>query len=261
LAAGDALNRAADYIAVEFASTGLTVTEQTYSYHQDMVRNLMATTHQGDNQEYLVVGAHYDTVPGVVGADDNASGIAALLALAEILAERPPAIPVRLVAFTLEEPPFYMTRRQGRREERILGAIVLEMIGYTSAKQDYPFILRWAGYPKAGRFIGIIGNWASRRFGRTVSAGFRANRDLTTESLFVPFNGWPLPVTRLSDHASFWDHDVPAVMITDTAFLRNPNYHTPGDTIDTLDFPFMAQVVRGLYLAVGQLSDVYTGDL
>jgi hypothetical protein len=118
----------------------------------------------------------------------------------------------------------------------MLGAIVLEMVGYTAPRQNYPFLPRWPGYPAQGNFIGVIGNWRSLRFGRSVVRGFRKNRDLPVESLFLPFDGRILPETRLSDHASFWDAGMAALMVTDTAFFRNPNYHLPSDTIDTLDF-------------------------
>ena len=153
--------------------------------------------------------------------------------------------PVLFVAFTLEEPPAHLTGHQGSRifvrncennGDRVLGAIILEMVGYTGPRQHYPFLPRWPGYPGRGNFIGIIGNWRSLRFGRSVLRGFRKNPNLAVELLFLPFDGWILPETRLSDHASFWDAGLPALMVTDTAFFRNPNYHLPSDTIDTLDF-------------------------
>jgi hypothetical protein len=135
----------------------------------------------------------------------------------------------------------------------VLGAIILEMVGYTAPRQHYPFLPRWPGYPAEGNFIGIIGNWRSMRFGRAVLRGFRNNSGLPVESLFLPFDGWILPETRLSDHASFWDAGLPALMVTDTAFFRNPNYHLPSDTIDTLDFDFMAQLVKSLEIALLEL--------
>ena len=138
----------------------------------------------------------------------------------------------------------------------MLGAIILEMVGYTALRQNYPFLRRWPGYPAQGNFIGVIGNWHSLRFGRAVVRGFRKNRDLPVESLFLPFDGRILPETRLSDHASFWDAGLPALMVTDTAFFRNPNYHLPSDTIDTLDFTFMAQLVKSLELALLELPTV-----
>jgi len=140
-----------------------------------------------------------------------------------------------------------------------VAAIVLEMVGYTSPRQDYPFVLRWAGYPSQGDFIGIVGNWRSRRIAHAVLKGFRRNKDLPVESLLVPFNGHILPETRLSDHASFWDAGLPALMVTDTAFFRNPNYHLPSDTPDTLDFGFMAQLVLSLENAVEELARLPSG--
>jgi Peptidase family M28 len=127
------------------------------------------------------------------------------------------------------------------------------MVGYTAPRQHYPFLPRWPGYPGQGNFIGIIGNWRSLRFGRSVLRGFRKNTNLAVESLFLPFDGRILPETRLSDHASFWDAGLPALMVTDTAFFRNPNYHLPSDTLDTLDFTFMAQLVKSLELALLEL--------
>jgi Zn-dependent M28 family amino/carboxypeptidase len=260
----DKLAQAARYIRDIFEDAGLVVTEQTYPYRGRPVTNLIAAPPSADRAgAYYLVGAHYDTVPGTPGADDNASGVAVVLELARRLGRRPPPVPVRLAAFTLEEPPNFMTRSQGsrvylrevaRRDERILGAIVLEMVGFTSPEQSYPLVLRWAGYPRQGNFIGIVGNLRSRRFARTVLTGFRRNAGLPAESLFVPFNGWILPATRLSDHASFWDRGWPAVMVTDTAFFRNPNYHTSRDRPETLDRAFMAELVTSLEHALDALA-------
>lgn len=263
---GDSLSRAEQYIREDFERAGLEVREQAYDYNGLRVANLIATHHSASAAtSYYVVGAHYDTVPSTPGADDNASAVAVLLELARRLSAGDLPVPVKFVAFTLEEPPNFMTRRQGSRVfvrdrkragDRIAGAVVLEMVGYTSLRQHYPLALRWAGYPSHGGYIGIIGNWGARRFGRAVLKGFRGNRNLPVESLFVPLNGWVLPVTRLSDHASFWDAGLPAVMITDTAFMRNPNYHLPSDTLETLDFTFMAELVKSLELAMAELPAI-----
>ena len=260
---GDGLARAEAYIRATWKKAGFRVTEQAYDYQGRRVANLIAEAanarHDGP---FYVVGAHYDTVPGTPGADDNASGVAVLLELGRRIAIAPPRLPLRLIAFTLEEPPAFATRDQGSRVfvrrlaetgDQVLGAIVLEMVGFTAPSQAYPFFLRWAGYPTHGRFIGVVGNRSSRRFGHAVLRGFRANPGLPTESLFVPFNGWVLPDTRLSDHASFWDAGWPAVMITDTAFFRNPHYHGPLDRAETLDYTFMAELVRSLELALAEL--------
>jgi hypothetical protein len=260
---GNSLVRAANYIHSVFENAGLSVREQAYQYHAQWVTNVLAThpTSTGTSAFYVVC-AHYDTVPDTPGADDNASAIAVMLELARRIRQDQLNAPVLFAAFTFEEPPAYLTGHQGSRMfvrscqtsgNRVLGAIILEMVGYTAPRQHYPYLPRWPGYPVEGNFIGIIANWRSWRFGRAVLRGFRKNKDLPVESLFLPFNGRVLPETRLSDHASFWDAGLPALIVTDTAFFRNPNYHLPSDAIDTLDFKFMAELVKSLELAVLEL--------
>jgi Zn-dependent M28 family amino/carboxypeptidase len=263
---GDTLARTAAYIRSQFEEAGLAVAEQPYDFLGTEVVNLIAAPPaMATAPAYYVVGAHYDSVPGTPGADDNASAVAVLLELARRLPAVALPAPVRLVAFTMEEPPAFTTGLQGSRifvrrcraaGERVAGAIVLEMVGYTAPSQLYPPVLRFAGYPSEGNFIGIVGNWRSRSFGRGLLKGFRQNPHLPVESLFVPFDGRVLPATRLSDHASFWDARLPAVMVTDTAFFRNPHYHMPTDTIDTLDFAFMAELVESLALALAELPPI-----
>jgi len=259
------LARARDYIRGQFEASGLSVEDRPYRYRDIEVANLIATPPGIDaHAPYYLVGAHYDTVSGTPGADDNASAVAVMLELARRVSERQPPLPVRFAAFTLEEPPAFNTRHQGSRVfvrelqqagalETVKGAVVLEMVGYTAPRQEYPVFLKWMGYPEAGDFIGIVGNRASRTFGIRLRKGFEANPRLPVESMFVLFNGWVLPDTRLSDHASFWDAGVPAVMITDTSYFRNPHYHTPRDRMETLDFAFMAELVRSLELALDEL--------
>lgn len=259
----DGLARAGDFVRGALEDAGLEVTDQSYAFRGIPVANLVADLPGGSGAPaYYLVGAHYDTVPGTPGADDNASGVAVLIELARRLVADPPSVPVRFAAFTLEEPPAFGGRFQGSRVfveramgagERVAGAVVLEMVGYTAPRQDYPMVLRWAGYPDSGDFIGVVANRGSRRFGEAVVGGLKRNPRLPVESLFVPFNGWILPDTRLSDHASFWDQSWPAVMVTDTAFFRNPNYHGPGDGLRSLDFAFMAELVAGLQMAIDAL--------
>ena len=254
---------AAHYITSVFVSGGLSVREQYYEYDDQRVTNLLATVPETVGATaYYVVGAHYDTVPSTPGADDNASAVAVMLELAGRVRQARLQTPVLFAAFTLEEPPAYLTGHQGSRifvrscqssGDCVFGALILEMVGYTAPRQHYPFLRRWPGYPRQGNFIGIIGNWRSLRFGRFVLSGFRMNEELPVKSLFLPFDGRILPETRMSDHASFWDAGLPALMITDTAFFRNPNYHLPSDTIDTLDFTFMTELVKSLELALMQL--------
>jgi Zn-dependent M28 family amino/carboxypeptidase len=259
---GHGLLHAERYVRIAFESAGLTVQDQRYEYFGRAVSNLVAQHRQsGESTPHYVIGAHYDSVPNTPGADDNASAVAVMLTLAERTAGL--SLPVRFAAFTLEEPPAFATRHQGSRMylrrhrpdlTNIKGAIILEMVGYTSAEQHYPLALKWAGYPKTGDFIGIIANRRSRKLLSTVARGLRRNPKLPVETLRVPFNGWVLPATRLSDHASFWDAGCPAVMVTDTAFMRNPHYHMPSDKMDTLDFEFMTELVVGLEYALDELE-------
>ena len=252
------------YITNCFENIGLKVKQQRYKYDNYDIANVIAGSQKNIlSSKYYVIGAHYDSVPETYGADDNASGIAVLLELARYTMQEKISLPVRFVAFTAEEPPTFSTRHQGskvfvksvkEKKDEILGAIILEMVGYTSNEQVYPMVLKWMGYPSKGNFIGIVGNRKSKKFGHTIFQSFKKNAQLPVETLFVPFNGWILSDTRLSDHSPFWDAGLPAVMITDTAFFRNPNYHTPQDTFDTLDYFFMAELVKSLLISLKKLS-------
>ena len=265
VAQGDGLDRARAYVKGAFERAGLVVSEQPYEYQGRPVANLIAELSgaKPDDVPYIV-GAHYDSVVGTPGADDNASGVAVMLELARKAARKPPKAPLRFVAFTLEEPPTHATRHQGSRVfvrslaktgRRVAGAVILEMVGLTTPKQGYPLFLKWLGYPEAGNFIGVVGNRRSRALGRAVIDAMRRNPALPVESLFVWLNGWIIFDTRLSDHAPFWDAGLPALMVSDTAYFRNSNYHGPGDRAETLDYAFMAELVRSLGLALDALAD------
>ena len=258
------IKKTESYITNYFKSIGLQVQLQQYKYSNYNIANIIAGSQENLlSSKYYVIGAHYDSVPETYGADDNASGIAVLLELARYTTQEKISLPIRFVAFTAEEPPTFGTRHQGskvfvqsvlEKKDEILGAIILEMVGYTSNEQSYPLVLKWMGYPSKGNFIGIVGNRKSKKFGQSIFQSFKKNEQLPVETLFVPLNGWILPDTRLSDHSSFWDAGLPAVMITDTAFFRNPNYHTPQDTFDTLDYFFMAELVKSLLITLKKLS-------
>jgi Zn-dependent M28 family amino/carboxypeptidase len=197
-----------------------------------------------------------------VGADDNASAVAVQLETARqlaALADRENLdLAVRLASFALEEPPAFDTPRMGSRVyahqakrsgEQIDGMICLEMVGYTCSTpgcQKYPFPLMFFDYPDKGEFIGIVGNLKSLGLTRSLARSFKQNPELPVISLTVPFGGWLLPSIRLSDHSAFWDFGYKAVMVTDSAFYRNPHYHLPSDTLDKLDYGFMAEVVESL---------------
>ena len=200
----------------------------------------------------LLVGAHYDTVPGCPGADDNASAVAALLTAARVLAESPPRRPVHLVAFALEEYGFLGSEVTARQLDPAAcrGMISLEMLGYTDRRpgsQHYPAPVDAAGYPDTGDFIAVVGNEASAGLVASLVSGMKQSvPELGVESLVVPGQGEALPDVRRSDHVPFWERGIPAVMLTDTAQFRNPHYHQPSDTLDTLDLPFLAQVTEAL---------------
>lgn len=200
----------------------------------------------------VLIGAHYDSVPGSPGADDNASGVAVMLELARALAQQPPRQPVWLVAFDLEE--------WGMRGSRALAAelrrdgpkpdwmVSLEMVGYRRSdrgSQRYPIPFRWF-YPNTADFILLLGNTRAHGRMRRVSRGLEKFGGVKTVRFTVPLKGWLIPPTRLSDQSPFWDIGVAAMMMTDTAWLRSPHYHKPTDTADTLDVQFMADITTGL---------------
>ena len=136
---------------------------------------------------------------------------------------------------------------------------MLEMVGFTAPVQPYPEVLRGRGYPETGDFIGVVGDRTSQTFTERLVAGMKAAGTVPVESLIVALHGWVLPIARLSDHASFWDRGWPAVMVTDTAFVRNPNYHRETDTPDTLDYRFMAAVTDALEAAIRVLPPPAAG--
>lgn len=258
------LNRAADYIERKFRSYGYAVKRQPFKYQGNTYYNIICEIQGTKSAEdgILVIGAHYDTVIGTPGADDNASGVAGLLELARLTALKPLQRTVRFIAFSLEEPPIFMTKNMGSyvyakslRDGgmRVYGMISLEMLGYYSDRkgsQYYPFpIFKWF-YPDKGTFIALVGNISSRSFTNKIKKSFKSVSSLPVESL----NAISLiPGVNFSDHWSFWEFGFPAFMITDTAFYRNPNYHASGDSTDTLDYERMTELVKGLYKALSKI--------
>lgn len=257
----DTLARAEAHVRGALEAAGLAVERRAYRFLGHEVANLVGVPAASrEAKRWYLVGAHYDSVAGTPGADDNASAVAVLLELARRLADHP--LPLRFVAFTLEEPPAFGTPWQGsrrfcremrRRGETTAGAVILEMVGFTAPVQPYPAALERRGYRETGDFVGVVGDRGSQDFALRLVAGMKAARTVPVESLIVGLRGWLLPIARLSDHASFWDRGWPAVMVTDTAFLRNPNYHCPSDTPDTLDYGFMTRVTDALETAIRAL--------
>lgn len=259
------LAAAADYIESVYRRSGLKVELEHYPCLDYTARNVVAFSRPaGPPSRSYLVGSHYDCVLGTVGADDNASAVAVQLEVARQLqamrANREIPVSVKFVSFALEEDPSYGTDFMGSRVhakgmkargEKTDGMICLEMVGYTCESagcQRYPLPFMNRFYPKKGDFIGIVGNFRSRRLVRSLFKSFRQNPELPVRTLTVPLNGRVMCATRRSDNASFWDERFPAVMITDTSFFRNPHYHLPSDTMDILDFRFMARLVESLLI-------------
>jgi len=255
------LGLAADFIEKNFASFGCITEKQAFSYRRNTYYNIWTEVKGtgAPDDGIIVIGAHYDSAVGTPGADDNASGVAGMLELARLTAENPLKRMVRFVAFTLEEPPAFMTRHMGSyayakglRDEgvKVHGMISLEMLGYFCSHEGcqlYPASLFSLFYPGRGDFISFVGNLSSRAFTREVEKAFREVSPFPIESLSAPAF---IPGVDFSDHRNFWKFGYPAFMITDTAFYRNPNYHSPGDTAETLNYQKSAELIAGLYRAL-----------
>ena len=250
------LKTAEDYVAREFESMGYAVRRQPFICQRVEVANVIAG--DPDPKGYYLLGAHFDTVAGTPGADDNASGVAVLLEVARLTQGVPTHKPWAFVGFTTEEPPAFLTPYMGSRvyakkarknKENLLGMLCLESVGYfvnEPNSQYIPLPLKFLGYSTTGNYLGLVGNRRSRPLLTGLERAFQAGCSLPVATLAVPLGGSLIPETRLSDHANFWDEGYQAVMLTDTAFLRNPNYHTYRDTIDTLNLDAMVEITLGL---------------
>jgi Iap family predicted aminopeptidase len=258
-----ALAAAALYIEHALTDSGYEVRRQRYEVEAIPCVNLEAEAAGSDrDRPMLVVGAHYDTVPGSPGADDNASGIAALLEIARLLRTARLRSTVRCVAFVNEEAPFFSTPQMGSRVyvravrargDRIALMLSLEMLGYYSSRphsQRYPPVLRHF-YPDKGNFVAFVSNLRSTRALRKLVKSFRAVSDFPAAQLVSPEI---VPGVAWSDQFSFWQAGYPAVMVTDTAFYRYIHYHSPSDTVEKLDFASMARVTAGIGDAVVALA-------
>lgn len=259
------LRQTEEWLLHEFREMGYEVTRQPYKAGPEMEVANIEAVRKGSVRpdEILIIGAHYDTIPGSPGANDNGSGIAALLEVARQFQEVEPQITVRFVAFANEEPPFFRTDLQGSRVyalgckrlgENVIGMIALETLGYFSdepGSQLYPAPLSWF-YPDKGNFLAFVGNLASRDFVHGCINSFRENETpLPSEGVAAPEF---LPGIGLSDHSSFWDHGYPALMLTDTAMFRYPYYHTRDDTPEKIDYQRLALAVRGITVIVNKLA-------
>lgn len=256
------LAAAADYLEVSFTKTGSEVHRQEYEVAGMTCANIEVEIPGSDQAgEIVIVGAHYDSVDGSPGANDNATGVAAVLALNRLLAERKASRTLRFVAFANEEPPFFQSSHMGslvyarhcrRRGEKVVAMLSLETIGYYSdheGSQHYPFPFG-IFYPSTGNFIGFVGNTLSRRLVRDLVASFRRHAKYPSQGGALP--GF-IPGIGFSDHWAFWQQGYPAAMVTDTAPFRYPYYHTASDTPEKVQYDRMARVVAGL---AGVITDI-----
>jgi Zn-dependent M28 family amino/carboxypeptidase len=249
------------FVEREFRSYGLSVENDFFSCGGESFRNIVARSGVEQNAPLIILGAHLDSVAGTPGADDNASGVAVLLETACLASHFRLSSQVLFCAFNLEELNMIGSTAFAKKLKAagttIDGMISLEMLGYTDSwpgSQQLPVGLSGL-YPDRGDFIGVIGNWRSNALLRKFSGLMREVTDLPVETLSVPGKGRLIPAARLSDHAPFWDLGFPALMLTDTAFYRNPHYHGPTDNIDTLNLDFMAKVCEGVARAVIGLQE------
>lgn len=250
----DSLAKAAEYIDSVFRENNLSVEYQRLCCYGKTVSNLIANK-RGRNSDIIVFGAHYDTVPGSPGADDNASAVAVMLEVARLCNDIQTENTIAFAALVNEESPCYGTENMGsmvyaeslkRSNVRVKVMVCLESVGYFPKDeiQQYPFPGMRLFYPRTADFLGVIGNLKSMRYVTVLARAIRKYADIKVRSLVAP--EYVAGINR-SDHFAFWHYGFKAVMITDTAFFRNKHYHRETDTIDTLNFDSMTEIVKGLY--------------
>jgi Zn-dependent M28 family amino/carboxypeptidase len=256
------LNAAADFIEASFSRAGLRTRRDSYDMRGQACHNIEAEI-PGVRPEVLLIGAHYDSVFGSPGANDNGTGVAATLALARRFAHRNPQHTLRFMAFVNEEPPYFLSdemgsliyaRRCKARGDKISGMISLETIGYFSDaphSQTYPSPGLGMFYPKVGNFIGFVSNVHSRALLRRVVGLFRKHAKIPSEGAALPAF---IPGVSWSDQWSFWRQGYPGIMVTDTAPFRYPHYHSSNDTPDKLDYDRFTLVVSGMEKVIEDLD-------
>lgn len=248
------LNRVSAWIKEQMRLFGIPCQFQNYIVNRQNYRNVVCALNVG-RPEKAIVGAHYDVFGQQVGADDNASGVAGVLETARILSQEKNNLShnVEFVFYTLEEPPYTNTEYMGSyvhaksiqaQRDKIQGVYILEMIGYYDAAliQEYPVGLKWI-YPSHGNFIAAVSDINSRGLGENFCEAMQQLRQLECQRLVAPAF---TPGINFSGHSNYWNYDIPAIMVTDTASYRNKYYHTTADTLKTLNLEKMTQVINGL---------------
>jgi hypothetical protein len=258
------LNECAKYISDEFKKLTDSVEYQKYLVDGKEYKNVICSFGPKDG-ERIIVGAHYDVCEDQPGADDNASGVAGLLEIARLLKAENPNLKYRidLVAYTLEEPPNFRTHNMGSAVHakmlydnhiKIKAMICLEMIGFFSDKphsQEYPLGIMKLFYPTKANYIAVIGKIGQGKTTRAIKGDMNKNSNVRTISLNAPAS---VPGIDFSDHLNYWKYGFVAVMITDTSFYRNANYHERSDTLDTLNIDKMAEVIKGVFASILNLK-------
>jgi hypothetical protein len=254
----ESLEQVCHYLIGEFEKYGLKTTEQTFIAQGSEYKNIIAS-YNPQKQRRLIVGAHYDVCGDQPGADDNASAVAGLLESARMVAEAKPDIDYRIdfVSFCLEEPPFYATQEMGSYihaksinpfKADVIGLINFEMIGYFhDGDQQYPDARLRQIYPQKANFIVIAGKNTYHKFNQKVYELMKEAACIDVQIIDHPMVEG---LASMSDQRSYWEFDIPALMINDTSYLRNPNYHLMSDDIDTLSFDQMKEVVMCTYKAI-----------
>ena len=272
----EGLERAANYLHGAFEGLGYQVSRQEFSADGVICANLEAlpAAFVGFDKPHLVIGAHYDSAPGTLGADDNASAVAILIELARYFSGKPDLKSLRFVAYTNEEPPHFCSPTMGsvvhakacrKRGDKISGMICLESLGvytnelgsqslglldFLAIPEELAQLCRLSGIdPTVGNFVTIVGNGPSRDFLKLFDSAFE--RDAILPALSTDFLGEFL---RLSDHLSYWDEDYPAIMLTDTAMCRNTHYHRSTDTPEKLHYPLMGLLTQRIAKAIGSIQ-------
>ncbi len=263
----EALAGAVAYVADQLAALGLSVRRRPFRFGGRDFANVVGEIPGSDPAApRVLVGAHFDSVLGTPGADDNASGVAGVLECARLLAGTRPRAPIELVGFNLEERQGWTYRVGSRRwvaqarraGVRYRGALVLEMIGFSSRapeSQTIPWPIRWMKLPRVGDYLAAVGDTGSRALlAAFLDAAREHAPDLPVVPLHSPLRGWLVWATRRSDNASFWSRGYPALLLTDTANLRNPHYHRASDRVETLDLAFAARVTDAVAACVHRLA-------
>lgn len=258
----ESLNAVADYIALNFSKYADSVYYQPYIVEGKTYKNVVAVFGR-EHTKTVVVGAHYDVCGNQDGADDNATGTVGLLELAKLLKGKKLNYRIELVAYTLEEPPYFRTEYMGsyihakslKDEQRdVYGMFCLEMIGYfddAKKSQDYPLGILSAIYGSKGDYITLVNKLIKGKFSKQFNKQFRKHKQIKTKRFTAPAS---LPGIDFSDHLNYWTFGFSALMITDTAFYRNKNYHKQTDTIETLDLLRMSKVIETIFQALVHLK-------